>query len=178
MKRTLFLLLVFFAVQVIPSFAAVYKWTDEKGVVHFTDDYNQIPQERRAKVEKDERAYEESVEKKGPASITRDKEEAASKDRAGRGEDYWRDRVREWNQKLKSSQEKIEALRARYNELTDKVNESKSSAERLNLRRERDQIKKEMDDHRLKVEEAKMMIEKKLPEEAALFKANPEWVKP
>jgi hypothetical protein len=43
---------------------------------------------------------------------------------------------------------------------------------------ERDEVKKEIDDHRMKIEEAKMMLEKKIPEEAVLFKAKPEWVKP
>jgi hypothetical protein len=180
MKRILFLLLIISITRVTLSFAAVYKWTDENGGVHFTDDYNQIPQERRGKIEKQEKYYTESEEKKEPALVgkDKDKEEEISKDRAGRGESYWRERVQEWDRKMKLSQEKIMALRTKYNELTDKVNGSKSSAERSNLRMERDEVKKEIDDHRMKIEEAKMMLEKKIPEEAALFKAKPEWIKP
>jgi hypothetical protein len=34
-----------------------------------------------------------------------------------------------------------------------------------------------MDQSKIEIEEAKNMIEKKIPEEAELYKAKPEWVK-
>jgi uncharacterized membrane-anchored protein YhcB (DUF1043 family) len=58
-----------------------------------------------------------------------------------------------------------------------KHNASKSTAERGNLRKERDQVKNEMDQCKIQVEEAREMVEKKIPEEAELYKAKPEWVK-
>jgi len=45
------------------------------------------------------------------------------------------------------------------------------------IRRERDQIKIEMDQYKIQIEEAKEMLEKKIPEEAELNKAKPEWIK-
>jgi gas vesicle protein len=61
--------------------------------------------------------------------------------------------------------------------LTEKSNDSKSSIERANLRKERDQIKNEIDQCKNQIEEAKDMLEKKIPEEAELAKAKPEWIK-
>ncbi len=177
MRRFLFFAVFLFVFQVTFSHSAVYKWTDDKGSLHFTDDYNQIPQKHRGSIEKQEGLSTESDRKADPASPAKQKGEVST-DRFGRGEDYWRGMVQEWEKKMKASQERIETLRGKYNELTDKVNDSKSSVERSSLRKERDQVKKEIDDHREKVSEAKMMLEKKIPEEAELFKAKPEWVKP
>jgi hypothetical protein len=75
-------------------------------------------------------------------------------------------------------QESVENLRLKYNELTEKFNTSKSSAERGTIRNERELIKNQMDQYRNQIAEAKEILERKIPEEAALYKAKPEWVKP
>jgi hypothetical protein len=175
MKRFFLLPLLVFFVTI--SYAEVYKWVDEKGGVHFTDDYNQIPQRFRSTIERQGGLPVGTGDKKDQDSNDKTKEEPHT-DRIGRGEAYWRGRVEEWRNKMKAAQERSETLRAKYNELTEKFNESKSSAERSSLRKERDQIKSELEDQRTQIEEAKMMLEKKLPEDAELFKAKPEWVKP
>jgi hypothetical protein len=158
------------------SFAEVYKWVDEKGVVHFTDDLIQVPEKYRPKAERTG-----SPEEKGEASVegesTPKKKEEPYKDRLGRGEDYWKGRVEEWRKKLTESQTRMEALRAKYNEMTERYNDSKSTAERATLRKERDQIKSEMDQCKIGIDEARDMIEKKIPEEAEIYKAKPEWIK-
>ena len=61
--------------------------------------------------------------------------------------------------------------------MTVRFNDSKSTAERGNLRGERDQVKNEMDQYKIQIEEAKIMLDKKIPEEAELYKAKPEWLK-
>ena len=50
MKKILFILLFLFLTQL--SFAEVYKWVDEKGGVHFTDDILQIPEKYRPQIER------------------------------------------------------------------------------------------------------------------------------
>ena len=168
MKRIFFVLLVLFVAKL--SFGEVYKWVDDKGGVHFTDDLIQIPEKFRPQIERlgpsEER--EQTLPKK---------KDESSRDRLGKGEDYWKGRVEEWNKKLKDAQEKVNNLRVKYNEMTEKFNESKSSVERMNLRKERDQIKNEMDKYKTQIEEAKDMLEKKIPGEAAIFGAKPEWIK-
>ena len=181
MKRIFFILLLLFSTEF--SFAEVYKWVDEKGVVHFTDDFIQIPEKYRPRVEKLEISEERVETKIEGESLSKKKVEETRpredpyRDRIGKGEEYWKGRVEEWSKKLRDSRERVDNLRVKYNELTEKFNESKNSAERINLRKERDQIKNEMDRYKTQIEEAKYMLEKKIPEEAEIFKAKPEWIK-
>jgi hypothetical protein len=177
MRRILAVVLVTFFISGI-SFAEVYKWVDEKGVPHFTDDITQIPEKNRPKAEIIGSPAEEGKEEaKVEGEVTPKGKEETQGDRLGRGEIYWKGRVEEWRKKLRERQDRLETLTAKYNELTMKHNDSKSTAERGNLRKERDQVKNEMDQCKIQVEEAREMLEKKIPEEAELYKAKPEWVK-
>ncbi len=157
------------------SWAEVYKWIDDKGVVHFTDDITQVPEKYRPKAER--MGLPADKEKTKDEADLQQKKEEIYRDRLGRGEDYWKGRVEEWRKKLRESQAKLEALRTKYNALTERFNDSKSTAERGSIRRERDQVKSEMDQIRTQVEEAKEMLERKIPDEAEIYKAKPEWVK-
>jgi len=173
-NRILFLLFFIFLTEF--AFAEVYKWVDERGVVHFTDDIIQIPEKYRPQIERlgtSEDRVGAKIEGESPPK----KKEETYKDRVARGEEYWKGRVEEWNKKLNDAQERANNLTVKYNELTEKFNESKSSAERTYLRRERDQIKSEIEKYKTQIEEAKYMLEKKIPEEAEIFKAKPEWIK-
>ncbi|OGQ00410.1 MAG: hypothetical protein A2026_13795 [Deltaproteobacteria bacterium RBG_19FT_COMBO_46_12] len=175
MKRILIIILFFLFLSEI-SFAEIFKWVDGKGVVHFTDDILQVPEKYRSKTKKME--LPEGIEEtKGEGESTPKTKEEAYKDRLGRGEDYWKGRMEEWRNKLKDYQERLETLRIKYNDLTIKINDSKSTAERGNLRRERDQVKNEIDQYKIKIEEANNMINKKIPDEAELYKAKLEWLR-
>jgi chromosome segregation ATPase len=177
MKKFLFIILwSLFLIRGEISFAEVYKWVDEKGVVYFTDDIMQVPEKYRPKTERIGLPEGKEETKVGGESAPKKKEETY-KDRLGRGEDYWKERVEEWRKKLREYQNSLETLRAKYNELTMRYNDSKSTAERGNLRIEREQIKSEMDQFKIQIDEAKNMLDKKIPEEAELYKAKPEWVK-
>jgi Domain of unknown function (DUF4124) len=158
------------------SIAEVYKWVDEKGVVYFTDDITQIPERYRPSAKKIE-SSEAPGETKGDGESTPKRKEDTYKDRLGRGEDYWKGLMEDWKKKLKELQDNSEILRKKYNELTEKYNDSKSTVERGTIRKDRDLVKNEMDQNKIQIEEAKNMIEKKIPEEAELYKAKPEWLK-
>jgi hypothetical protein len=175
MKRIPFIILFTFLISQI-SFAQVYKWIDEKGVTHFTDDITQVPEKYRPKTERIELPPEKQ-DTKVEGELAPQKKEEAYRDRLGRGEDYWKGRVEEWRRKLREPQDKLEVLRGKYNGLTERYNDSRSMAERANLRREREQVKNEIDQCNTQIEEARGMLEKKIPEEAELYKAKPEWVK-
>jgi chromosome segregation ATPase len=175
MKTLTFILL--FVLTATLSYAQVYKWVDEKGIVHFTDDMTQIPEKYRRATEERE-ATEEKVETKEEGEAPQKKQADDYKDRLGRGEEYWKGRVEESRKKLQSLQEKVESLRLKYNDLTEKFNTSKSSAERALIRNDREQIKNQMDELRVQIGETKEMLERKIPEEASLYRAKPEWVKP
>jgi hypothetical protein len=178
MKTTSFLVFLasFFIVQL--SFAQVYKWVDERGNVHYTDDVLQVPEKNRPKTERLGEVEEKSEPKVQIETSPSKKKEEPYKDRLGRGEEYWKERTESWKRKLASAQDNVENLRLKYNDLTEKFNASKSSAERATLRNERDLLKIEIDKYKQQVEESKIMLDKKLPEEAQLYKAKPEWIKP
>jgi predicted nucleic acid-binding Zn-ribbon protein len=181
MKKIIFILLFLFIAKV--AFAQVYKWVDERGVTHFTEDITQIPEKFRPQMERVKSLEEGGVTiKENESSPQKDVKGTRPpkddyRDSLGRGEEYWKGRVEEWNKKLNDAQEKLGGLRIKYNELTDKFNDSKSSVVRLNIRKERDQIQQEMETYKNQIEEAKQMLEKKIPEEAELFKAKPEWIR-
>jgi chromosome segregation ATPase len=176
MKRTpLSILFIFFLISQA-SFAQVYRWVDEKGVTHFTDDMTQVPEKYRPKAESIEPPQEKEDTKSEGESASKGKEDPY-KDQLGRGEGYWKGRVEEWRKKLRELGDKLEVLTTKYNGLTEKFNDSRSKAERANLRRERDQTKNEIDQCKAQIEEARGMIEKKIPDEAELYKAKPEWIK-
>ncbi len=175
MKKIFFFILLFLASSV--SFGEVFKWVDERGGVHFTDDVLQVPPQYRPKTERREMP-EVTVDqqKQGESEAVSKVKGDSSVDQAGRGEKYWRDRVKEWKKKLVALQERVETLRMRYNDLTERMNDSKRSAGRSTLRRERDLIRNEIEQSKIQIEEARNMIEKKIPEEAELYKARPEWI--
>jgi len=174
--KTLTLILLFLFTATL-SYAEVYKWVDEKGIVHFTDDITQIPEKHRRAVEHRE-ATEEKIETKEEGQAPEKKQTDSYKDRLGRGEEYWKGRVEESRKKLQSLQEKVEGLRLKYNDLTEKYNTSKSSAERAMIRNDREQLKNQMDELKVQIGETKEILERKIPEEASLYRAKPEWVRP
>jgi chromosome segregation ATPase len=174
--KKIFLILIFLFIANL-AFAQVYKWVDEKGVTHFTDDITQIPEKYRKAIE-EIKIKEEKIETKTEGESSAKGKEDTYRDRSGRGEEYWKGRMEEWKKKLQTLQERVESLRLKYNELTEKFNTSKSSAERATLRNEREQVKNSMDQYKIQIGEAKEMLEKKIPEEADLYKAKPEWIKP
>lgn len=161
----------------LPVNAQVYRWTDSKGTVHFTDDPSLIPDQYRAGALKSELSLEIEKTQK-PEETHGQKVETAQRDTLGRSKDYWRARVLEWRQKLARAQERWETLRMQYNELTEKHNAVRNSVARARIRNERDQVKFQMDECKAQIDEAKRMLEVTIPEEAALFRANPEWLKP
>jgi septin family protein len=161
----------------LPANGEMYKWTDSTGTVNFTDDPSLIPERYRPKVLRTE-VPPEGEAPKATEQPPVQKTETASKDNLGRGEEYWKARIREWQQRQTKAQERWESLRTQYNELTEKHNASKNSVMRASLRNERDQVKAQMEECKAQIDEAKKMLEKSIPEEAALFKANPQWLKP
>jgi ribosomal protein S20 len=174
--KPLFLILLVLLLLTGPSFAEVYRWVDERENVHFSDDIMQVPEKYRKTIERIG-VKEGEEETKTESEPLAKKKEDIYQDRLGRGEEYWRARVEEWEKKMKTLKEKVETLRIRYNELTEKHNNSRSAAVRTSIRKEREQVKTEMDQYKIQIEEAKEMLEKKIPEEAELYKAKAEWIK-
>jgi len=76
MNKAFFLLTILIALA-LPASAEMYKWVDEKGTVHFTDDISSIPEKYREKVEERKTPKgmpQELTEKPAPAPAQKSSE--------------------------------------------------------------------------------------------------------
>src|SRR5512139_797840 len=122
MKRRSLIVLV--ALLVFSSAALgqeVYRWVDDQGTVHFTDDLSLVPEKYRDKIQKKTPTKEPPPTQSPPPQSTPPKASAPpmgmeaekgtgsgpsskQKDILGRGEEWWRAKVNEWNEKFKTAQ--------------------------------------------------------------------------
>jgi hypothetical protein len=172
----------------------VYRWVDEQGTVHFTDDLGQVPEKYRDKIQKKEPPKEPPITQPIPPQPTPpqplapptgmevEKESGATprqKDILGRGEEWWRAKVNEWNEKLKTAQRNYENT---YSEWKSKENELESSkfkpdSVKRKLKAEIKNLEEKTKDWEKQMNEAKDMLENVLPKQAQDYQANPEWLK-
>src|SRR4030043_100707 len=162
----------------------IYQWVDEKGTVHFTDDFSQIPEKHQDQVKKKKTLAEPTPSSpiKSPRDKPRPAPDAADvekKDILGRGEDWWRDQAMEWKQKLTKAQKDYAAaqtaLKAKEKELEDAKFKPKSFQRKL-----QDEVKgleEKVNAQKNQVNEAKNMLEKVLPKQAEEYRADPNWVR-
>jgi hypothetical protein len=96
--------------------AEVYKWIDDKGTVHFTDDYSNIPSAYREqlKVEIRKDIQEEKIPSESQKIIPGSKEERAKADLYRQEEEWWRGRVRPWEEQLKEASGNYEITNEKF----------------------------------------------------------------
>ena len=182
MKRTmLFILVGMITLPLIAGGQEIYQWVDEKGTVHFTDDFGQIPEKYQDQVKEKktppEPAPSPSIrlpQGKGPPEPSIEK-----KDILGRGEDWWRDKAMEWRQKLIKAQQDHAAaqtaLKAKEKELGQSIYKPDSFKRRLQA--EIKVLEEKANEQKNQVDEAKNMLEKVLPRQAEEYRADPNWVR-
>jgi hypothetical protein len=197
MKKTiLFILVGMITLPFVAGGQETYQWVDEKGTVHFTDDFGQIPEKYQDQVKKtpDESAPSSPIKsprgkaRPAPDAIKSPRDKALpapdaadveKKDILGRGEDWWRELAMEWKQKLIKAQEDHaaaqESLRAKDKELEDAISKPKTFQRKL--QNEAKVLEQKVNEQKSRVDEAKNMLEKLLPKQAEEFKADPSWVK-
>jgi len=90
----------------------VYRWVDEKGILHFTDDVGLVPEKYRDQIQQKVPSKEtipsqpassrpvEPPKAMQPGRGTPKASEAGQKDMLGRGEEWWRATANEWHQKF------------------------------------------------------------------------------
>ncbi len=158
--------------------ATIYKWVGKDGITNFTDDYNKVPSEYRERIEVEIKEDSPKIGPLTPPEAPIPKSEEVKTDIYGRGESWWKDKVRPWKERLKEAEANYE--RAHRNFM--------GKAEELSARRfgsptqyktniiQLDRAKEEMLKYGNQVAEAKGMLEK-LSREAEESKANPDWLK-
>lgn len=155
-----------------------YKWVDEKGVVNFTDDYDNIPRAYRDRVEI------EYVHEEGPTppiqKMTPQKREETKTDIYGQQEAYWRGKVRPWKEFLKTAEANYERAHEKFMGKAMEFSRGRfgtwsRTQYKMNII-ELDKLKEEMIKHADQIAEAREAMEK-ISKEAKEEKANPDWLK-
>jgi hypothetical protein len=155
-----------------------YKWVDEKGVVNFTDDYDNVPRAYRDRVEI------EYVHEEGPTppiqKMTPQKREETKTDIYGQQEAYWRGKVRPWKEFLKTAEANYERAHEKFMGKAMEFSRGRfgtwsRTQYKMNII-ELDKLKEEMIKHADQIAEAREAMEK-ISKEAKEEKANPDWLK-
>jgi hypothetical protein len=178
-----------------PSFGQeIYRWVDEQGTVHVTDDLGQVPEKYRDQVQKKKPPKEPSPAQPAPPqpappqpptppqgmkSGKELKSTPREKDILGRGEEWWRAKVNEWNEKLNFAQRNYEKTYSEWKSKEQELETSKFKPDsfKRKLKAEAKALEEKTKDWEKQVNEAKNMLENVLPKQAQDYQANPEWLK-
>jgi len=178
------MLFILAAMITLPFLAAgqeTYQWVDEKGTVHFTDNFSQIPEKYRDQVKKKITPSEPvpSPSTTSPQAKTPPGPPVEKKDILGRGEDWWRNQAMEWKQKLIKAQKDYAtadaALKAKEKELEDARFKPKSFQRKI--QEEIRVLEEKANEQKTRLDEAKNMLENVLPRQAEEHSADPNWVR-
>ncbi len=176
----------------VPAFGQeVYRWVDEKGVVHFTDDITLVPEKYRNQVQKEAPSREsppapsilprpaKPPTTNEPGTIAPEQPGADQRDMLGRGEEWWRAKAREWNGKLTAAQKNYEDAYKQWKskEQELEVSKFKPHSVQRKLKAEIEILEGKAKDYEKQMNEAKNMVENVLPKQARDYRANPEWLK-
>jgi hypothetical protein len=162
----------------------IYRWVDEKGTVHFADDFTLVPEKYRDQIQKrtSEKPSPPPVRPPiGPEATGPTTESTPEKkDLLGRGEEWWRAKMKEWNDKLQNAQKNYDLvysdLRQKEKELADA--KFKPDSLKRKLKAEIRQLEEKVKECEKERGEALNMVEKALPKQAADERADPAWLKP
>jgi len=176
MKLILSIFMVLFLVSGINA-ATIYKWVDEKGVIHFTDEYENVPAAYRDQAKKETVEDSPKVATPPPSRAPSRKEEVSAGP-LGQNEAYWRDKVRPWKEKLAEAETKSENANAKYMEKSEQLSQRRFGSRtqyKMDII-ELDRLNVERKKYGTEMNEANEML-KKISREAEEAGANPEWLK-
>lgn len=188
MKRTSLVIAAGLLFSSVLAFGqGAYKWVDEKGTPHFTDDLSLVPERYRDQVLEVKPPREAgpppsvgSPKRIGGKEGIQSPPEPASEetDLLGRGEEWWRATVKEWDEKLEKARENYDKA---YKEWKSKEQELEASnfkpdSLKRKLKVEAKALEEKARDWENRVEEAKNMLENVLPNQAREYRANPDWL--
>ena len=177
----------------------VYRWVDEQGTVHFTDDLGQVPEKYRDKIQKKMPPKEPPITQSTPPQSAPPQPASPQppappmgmeiekgsgppprqKDILGRGEEWWRAKVNEWNEKLKTGQRNYENSYSEWKAKEQELETAKFKPDSVKrkLKTEIKDLEEKTKGLEKQMDEAKNMLENVLPKQAQDYQANPEWLK-
>jgi len=185
MKRiALFILIVLVLPLWIANGQEIYRWVDEKGTVHFADDFILVPEKYRGQIQKRKPTEMPSPSPARPpsrpeATTPTPESTPEKKDILGRGEEWWRAKMKEWNDKLQNAQKNYDLVDSELKQKGKELSEamSKPYIVQHRLKGEMKQLEEKLKDREKERDEAKNMVEKVLPKQAADDNADPAWLK-
>jgi len=175
MRRMIYILVFLIFISLVYA-QTVYKWTDEKGVIHFSDDLDGVPPAYRDRV-KVEKWKPEASSPAPSGTPLQDKEEEQT-DIYGQDEAYWKGKVRPWKERLEEANANYARVQSEYMEKSEEAvqREYGSHTQYKSTSIELDRLKEEMAKYQAQMDEAKKMLDK-IAKEAEEAKADPEWIK-
>jgi hypothetical protein len=162
MTKTVLIVVSIIGFSITPflAHAEVYQWTDDKGTVHFTDDYNNVPsfylEQKKVTIRRD-------IQEEGtPFEPQRDKGEQFEAYRYRQEEAWWREKVRPWEKQLEAASEENTLVNKEFFEESGNLIRRKFGSHQqfkstiLGLER----IKEERSKHEARIIEAEGMLGK------------------
>ena len=152
-----------------------FKWIDERGVVHFTNIPSSVPQEYKDKAERRVMPTESEKSAASPQEAKQGTEE--SRDRYGRGRDFWVNWTNEARNRLMRAQDDYNRLLVEYKQAQANWDKAVSTADRTEYRNKMESLKVDMERRREDIRRAREELEIKIPQAAASAGAPLEWVR-
>lgn len=155
----------------------LYQWTDEKGVVHITDQLGEVPEQYRAKTRKMEETRKSEA---GPESKTQRDTGALFTPQSAEGTDeaqkaVWQNRIREWKTRLENAERHYRELDQQRTELL--MSWGGPAYGPLENKIKAEQIERQMKETQKQIDEARNMLDVVIPEEARKAGVPPGWLR-
>ena len=153
----------------------LYQWVDEKGVIHVTDNFSEIPKKYRNKV----LTVEQSTSQEGP---TPEGEKTTGSSDMSNNDEAGKNLKAAWQQRMKLARQRLVDAQQRYQELEQKRNEevAKSGASpigQLEGRIKAQQMEADMQHAQKNIDDAQNEVENVIPEEARRAGVPPGWLR-
>jgi hypothetical protein len=157
----------------------VYEWTDDKGVIHLTEDPGKVPQKYQNKIrKKKEGAREEETPENAQGRAVESAPQPTAQDQEfeqQRRKDQWRERYFDWKEKLQRSEQEHQSLQKRRDALITKW--GSLAVAPIAVREEAGQVDQALQDTQAEIDEARHMLEVVLPDEARKAGVPPGWLR-
>ena len=160
------------------TYAQVYKWVDDSGTVHFTDDPSIVPEKYWDRVEEKETIKEEGRKPFDDGKWTKRRVQREPTDRFGRTESWWRDRANKWWVQLEDATSQHQRITKEIEEAGKVLDKARNDGKRRRYRRKIKRLQKEDEKFKARIDEAKHMLNNVLLEEAKMASADPSWLRP
>jgi hypothetical protein len=156
-----------------------FKWTDERGVVHFTDTEAKVPEKYKTDAERRVMPSEKETpsERSRESAVATEQPAGEPKDRFGRGRDFWVNWTNEARNRLMRAQDDYNRLLVEYKQAQADWDKAVSTADRTGYRNKMESLKVDMERRREDIRRAREEVEIKIPQAAASAGAPLEWVR-